>query len=71
MRDGELQRLQPVDIDLEADWNHIVSRHGLETKKRRPRKVPLHPRLRPLLEKLPGGEAVAVHVAAEPEVPGR
>jgi integrase len=54
MRSGELQRLQPEDLDLEGGWLHIRSREGAETKTRLSRKVPIHSRLRPLLQALPG-----------------
>jgi integrase len=53
MRAGELQRLRPEDVDLDGNWIHIVSRDGAETKTRRSRKVPIHPRLRPVFEGLP------------------
>lgn len=53
MRSGELQRLQPKDIDWEGNWIHIVSREGAETKTGESRKVPIHPRLRLILEELP------------------
>jgi integrase len=53
MRAGELQRLQPGDIDLGGNWIHIRSRLGLETKTRLSRKVPISARLRPLLTALP------------------
>ena len=49
MRSGELQRLQRIDIDLEGNWIHIVSRAGAETKTRESRQVPIHPRLRKIL----------------------
>lgn len=49
MRSGELQRLQRVDVDLDANWIHIVSREGAETKTRESRKVPIHSRLKELL----------------------
>src|SRR5262249_23222213 len=52
MRSGELQRLKPEDADLVGNWMHIRSREGAETKTRVSRKVPLHARLRPLLEGL-------------------
>ena len=51
MRSGELQRLRKEDMDLAGNWLHIVSRAGAETKTRCSRKVPLHPRLRAILEK--------------------
>jgi integrase len=53
MRSGELQRLRKEDLDLLGNWLHVVSRSGLETKTRHSRKIPLHSRLRPLVEKLP------------------
>lgn len=53
MRAGELQRLQPQDIDPAGNWICIQSRDGLETKTGRSRKVPIPARLRPLLEALP------------------
>lgn len=53
MRSGELRRLQPGDVDLAAGWIHIRSRPGAETKTRDSRKVPIHPRLRAVLEALP------------------
>jgi len=55
MRSGELQRLQPEDLDLEGNWLHIRSRQGAETKTRLSRKVPIHPRLRALLQALRTG----------------
>ena len=53
MRVGELQRLRMEDVDFAGNWIHIRSRRGAETKTRDSRKVPLHPRLRPELEKRP------------------
>jgi integrase len=53
MRAGELQRLQPQDLDLDGGWIHVVSREGLETKTRDTRKVPIHPRLGAILAVLP------------------
>jgi integrase len=55
IRSGELQRLRKEDLDLAGNWLHVVSREGAETKTRCSRKVPLHPRLRGLMEKLPKG----------------
>jgi len=52
IRSGELQRLQVEDIDLAGNWIHIISREGAETKTGYSRKVPIHPRLKPLLEAL-------------------
>ena len=56
MRAGELQRLRPEDVDLAGGWVHIRSRPGAETKTRTSRKVPIHPRLRRVLEALPTGD---------------
>jgi len=53
MRSGELQRLRVDDIDLAGNWIHIISREGAETKTGYSRKVPIHPRLKPLLAALP------------------
>jgi integrase len=53
MRAGELQRLRPEDIDLSEGWVHIRSRADAETKTRESRKVPIHSRLRAVLESLP------------------
>ena len=53
MRSGDLQRLRLEDVDLRGNWIHIVSRPGAETKTRQSRKVPIHPRLRAILETLP------------------
>ena len=49
MRSGELQRLRPEDVDLVANWIHIVSRDGAETKTGHSHQVPIHARLRPYL----------------------
>lgn len=53
MRSGELQRLRFEDVDLKQGWIKIVSRDGAETKTRRSRSVPIHPRLLAMLETLP------------------
>lgn len=53
MRSGELQRLRVEDVDVKANWIHIVSREGAETKTRQSRKVPIHPRLHAILDTLP------------------
>lgn len=53
MRSGELQRLQPEDVDLTGNWINIASRQGAETKTRRSRRVPIHPRLRLLFAGVP------------------
>ncbi len=55
MRVGDVQRLRREDVDLVGNWIHVVSRDGLETKTGLSRKVPIHPRLRGLLNaKRPG-----------------
>lgn len=57
MRSGECQRLEVSDVDLPGNWLHIVSRpDGLETKTGESRKVPIHRRLRLILEKVPKRE---------------
>jgi integrase len=53
MRSGELQRLRVEDLDFDANWIHIVSREGGETKNGYSRKVPIHAKLKPLLVALP------------------
>jgi integrase len=53
LRDGELRRLKPEDLDLDGGWLHVRSREGAETKTRMSRKVPIPARLRPLLTALP------------------
>ncbi len=50
MRSGELERLQPIDVDLERRWIHIRSRVGGETKNRKSRKIPIHDRLLAILQ---------------------
>jgi integrase len=62
-RSGELQRLRPEDIDLAGGWVHIVSRAGAETKTRMSRKVPIHSRLRAVLEALPATRRTYLFVA--------
>lgn len=55
MRSGECRHLRYDlgDVDLANNWIHIESRDGAETKTRESRKVPIHPRLRAVLEGLP------------------
>jgi len=53
MRSGECQHLHPEDVDIRGNWIHIVSREGYETKTGENRDVPIHPRLRPFLERQP------------------
>jgi integrase len=51
-RSGELRNLRVEDVDFEGGWIHIRSREGAETKNGEDRKVPMHPRLRSILEPL-------------------
>ena len=53
MRAGECQHLRFEDVDFKGGWIHVVSREGAETKTGNSRKLPLHPRLRLILEGLP------------------
>ncbi|WP_254510299.1 tyrosine-type recombinase/integrase [Anatilimnocola floriformis] len=56
MRAGECQRLRYDlgDVDLDGNWIHIVSREGEDkTKSGDSWKVPIHPRLKKLLEIIP------------------
>lgn len=53
MRSAEEQHLLQSDVDFKGNWIHILSRDGAETKTRESRKVPIHPRLRALLETVP------------------
>jgi integrase len=64
MRSGECQRLRLEDVDYAGNWIHVVSRPGAETKTRRSRKVPIHPRLRTLLETMPTGKRTWFFTAA-------
>lgn len=63
MRVGELQRLKPEDVDLAGNWVHVRSRPGAETKTKRSRKVPIHPRLRVALAALPKSHSAWVFTA--------
>lgn len=51
-RSGELRNLRVEDVDFDGGWIHIRSREGAETKNGEDRKVPMHPRLRTILEPL-------------------
>ncbi len=51
LRVGELQRLQPNDVNVEAGWFAVESREGLETKTRESRRVPIHKELLLLFRK--------------------
>ncbi len=51
MRSGESQHLRAEDVDLRGNWLHIESREGYETKTGECRDVPIHPRLRPFLQR--------------------
>lgn len=50
MRSGELRNLQVEDVDLENGWIYIVSRKRRETKTGGDWKVPIHARLREVLQ---------------------
>ena len=52
-RAGECRNLRATDVDFENGWIHIRSRPGFETKNGEDRKVPMHPRLRSILESQP------------------
>ena len=52
-RVGEMQHMLDADVDLASNWIHIVSREGARTKSGEDRKLPIHPRLRQVLEALP------------------
>ena len=54
MRAGDCQRLRPEDIDLLGNWIHVVHRDGGERKDSKTLKVPIHRRLRKILETVPG-----------------
>jgi integrase len=49
-RSGEVAHLRVEDVDLIGNWLHFESRPGFETKTGESRKVPIHARLRPVIE---------------------
>lgn len=49
-RSGEVAHLRVEDADLTGNWLHFESRPGYETKTGESRKVPIHARLRPVIE---------------------
>jgi integrase len=51
MRVGELRNLQRQDVDLKENWIFIRNRSGAQTKTGMDRRVPIHPALRPYLDK--------------------
>jgi integrase len=53
MRVGEIQRLIQQDVDFRGNWIHVLSRDGAKTKTGEERKIPIHQRLRSLLEAQP------------------
>jgi integrase len=55
-RSGDCQRLQPPDVDFANNLIHVVSRPGLETKTGNSTDVPIHPRLKRILAKVPKGK---------------
>ena len=50
-RSGEIASLRVEDVDLKGNWLRFESRDGYETKTGDSRKIPIHSRLRPVLEK--------------------
>ena len=71
-RSGEYQHLLSVDVDFPGNWIHVISRPGAETKSGNSRKVPIHPRLRKILEKSPKSKSKWFFTAAaKPAIPGR
>lgn len=69
MRSSELRHLLSSDIDLKGNWIHIVSRPGAETKTGASRKVPIHPRLRLILEALPKSSSWLFQASPSPRYP--
>lgn len=57
MRIGEVMRLRVADVDFVGNWLHVVSRPGYETKSGESWKVPIHQRLRAILQALPAQES--------------
>lgn len=49
-RSGECRNLLVIDVDFKSNWIQIRSRDGFPTKEGNEWKVPIHPRLRPILE---------------------
>lgn len=56
MRASECCYLKPEDVDLKGGWIHVVSRPGFENKTGQSWKVPIHPRLRQILQQVPKGQ---------------
>jgi integrase len=50
MRVGDCRNLLAKDVDFAGNWIHVVSRKDAPTKSGKSRKVPIHPRLRAILE---------------------
>jgi integrase len=46
----EMAMLRPEDVDLKSGWIRVVGRAGWVPKTRQARKVPIHPRLKDLLQ---------------------
>jgi integrase len=63
-RSGEIQHLLTEDVDLAGNWVHFVSRPGAETKTGNSGKVPIHPRLRAVIEQLPRSKSKWFFTAA-------
>jgi integrase len=53
MRASECCYLKPEDVDLKGGWIHVISRPGFENKTGQSWKVPIHPRLRQILQDVP------------------
>lgn len=53
LRSGEVRNLLVEDVDLANNWINVMSRPGAETKTGQSWKVPIHDRLRQVLEGLP------------------
>ena len=69
MRVGECRNLRPEDVDLEAGWIRIVSREGAETKTRKGRDVPIHPRLLEVLKQVRPGKSWFFTALPSPRYP--
>jgi len=70
MRVGECRNLRPEDIDLDAGRIRIVSREGAETKTRKSRDVPIHPRLAAILREVRAGKTWFFTALPSPRYPG-
>jgi integrase len=57
VRIGDIASLLVRDVDFTNNWLYIVSRSGFESKSGDTWKVPIHPRLREILESVPRRDA--------------